>query len=208
MLTTLKGLPLSYNRDLQEDKEPLFAALDEVDRLLPALSGLIGSFPRSISRRWRPPPTLPPSSPSTWRSSWSLVVFPSKAHRIVGALVRRSLAGEGSLRGARRSRPATWGGERRALLAGLLGETPAKSRGRRHRSRRRATPPEIAASLVAIGAASNDHACQIAATSNHLGAPSLPSGCWRDTARGGGAAIESGSRLRRDLRPDRGGRGL
>jgi argininosuccinate lyase len=30
LLTTLKGLPLSYNRDLQEDKEPLFDALDTV----------------------------------------------------------------------------------------------------------------------------------------------------------------------------------
>ena len=31
LLATLKGLPLAYNRDLQEDKEPLFDALDQVD---------------------------------------------------------------------------------------------------------------------------------------------------------------------------------
>ena len=30
LLATLKGLPLAYNRDLQEDKEPLFDALDQV----------------------------------------------------------------------------------------------------------------------------------------------------------------------------------
>ena len=30
LLATLKGLPLAYNRDLQEDKEPLFDAVDQV----------------------------------------------------------------------------------------------------------------------------------------------------------------------------------
>ena len=38
-LATLKGLPLSYNRDLQEDKEPLFDALDQVERSLAAWPG-------------------------------------------------------------------------------------------------------------------------------------------------------------------------
>ncbi len=42
-LTTLKGLPLAYNRDLQEDKEPLFDALDQVVLALVGLEGLIGS---------------------------------------------------------------------------------------------------------------------------------------------------------------------
>ena len=41
-LATLKGLPLSYNRDLQEDKEPLFDAVDQVERSLAAMAGLIG----------------------------------------------------------------------------------------------------------------------------------------------------------------------
>ncbi|MBW3558704.1 MAG: argininosuccinate lyase [Proteobacteria bacterium] len=39
-LATLKGLPLAYNRDLQEDKEPLFDSLDQVARALPAVAGL------------------------------------------------------------------------------------------------------------------------------------------------------------------------
>ena len=38
-LTTLKGLPLAYNRDLQEDKEPLFDALDQVAPALPRSGG-------------------------------------------------------------------------------------------------------------------------------------------------------------------------
>src|SRR5207244_1940125 len=37
-LTTLKGLPLSYNRDLQEDKEPLFDGLDQINRALAAVT--------------------------------------------------------------------------------------------------------------------------------------------------------------------------
>src|SRR5206468_9420043 len=40
LLTTLKGLPLSYNRDLQEDKEPLFDSIDTVALSLAALTGL------------------------------------------------------------------------------------------------------------------------------------------------------------------------
>ncbi len=49
-LATLKGLPLSYNRDLQEDKEPLFDALDQVMLALAALEGLIGTAVLDIDR--------------------------------------------------------------------------------------------------------------------------------------------------------------
>jgi argininosuccinate lyase len=41
ILTTLKGLPLAYNRDLQEDKEPLFDSVDTVIGALEALTGLL-----------------------------------------------------------------------------------------------------------------------------------------------------------------------
>jgi len=43
ILATLKGLPLAYNRDLQEDKEPLFDAVDQVSLALGALGGLLAS---------------------------------------------------------------------------------------------------------------------------------------------------------------------
>ncbi len=43
MLVTLKGLPLAYNRDLQEDKEPLFDSVQQVSLALAALDGMIGS---------------------------------------------------------------------------------------------------------------------------------------------------------------------
>jgi argininosuccinate lyase len=44
LLTTLKGLPLTYNRDLQEDKEPVFDAVDTLLLVLPAVSGLIATM--------------------------------------------------------------------------------------------------------------------------------------------------------------------
>ncbi|MFX4271041.1 argininosuccinate lyase [Propionibacteriaceae bacterium Y1685] len=44
LLSTLKGLPLAYNRDLQEDKEPIFDSLDQLQILLPAVTGLISTL--------------------------------------------------------------------------------------------------------------------------------------------------------------------
>jgi argininosuccinate lyase len=44
LLTTLKGLPLTYNRDLQEDKEPVFDAVDTLLLVLPAMAGLIATI--------------------------------------------------------------------------------------------------------------------------------------------------------------------
>ncbi len=43
LLVTLKGLPLSYNRDLQEDKEPLFDSVHQTHLALAALSGLLAT---------------------------------------------------------------------------------------------------------------------------------------------------------------------
>jgi argininosuccinate lyase len=43
-LTTLKGLPLAYDRDLQEDKEPVFDALDTLLLVLPAMTGLVATM--------------------------------------------------------------------------------------------------------------------------------------------------------------------
>ena len=43
LLTTLKGLPFAYNRDLQEDKEPLFDSIDTVLLVLPAVTGMVAT---------------------------------------------------------------------------------------------------------------------------------------------------------------------
>jgi argininosuccinate lyase len=44
LLATLKGLPLAYNRDLQEDKEPVFDAVDQLNLLLPAFTGMVATM--------------------------------------------------------------------------------------------------------------------------------------------------------------------
>ncbi|HLG00390.1 MAG TPA: argininosuccinate lyase [Acidimicrobiia bacterium] len=49
-LATLKGLPLAYNRDLQEDKEPLFDALDTLGLSSVALGGLLSSATFDVER--------------------------------------------------------------------------------------------------------------------------------------------------------------
>ena len=41
LLTTLKGLPLAYNRDLQEDKEPVFDSVATLELVLPAFAGMV-----------------------------------------------------------------------------------------------------------------------------------------------------------------------
>ncbi|WP_068256937.1 argininosuccinate lyase [Janibacter corallicola] len=43
LMTTLKALPLAYNRDLQEDKEPVFDAVDTLELLLPAFAGMVAT---------------------------------------------------------------------------------------------------------------------------------------------------------------------
>lgn len=44
LLATLKAQPLAYNRDLQEDKEPLFDSVSQLELLLPAMAGLVATL--------------------------------------------------------------------------------------------------------------------------------------------------------------------
>ncbi|CAN5486640.1 argininosuccinate lyase [soil metagenome] len=44
LLATLKAQPLAYNRDLQEDKEPLFDSVAQLEMLLPAMAGLVSTL--------------------------------------------------------------------------------------------------------------------------------------------------------------------
>ena len=43
VLALLKGLPFAYNRDLQEDKEPLFDSIDTLRLVLPAITGMVAT---------------------------------------------------------------------------------------------------------------------------------------------------------------------
>ncbi len=44
LLATLKAQPLAYNRDLQEDKEPVFDSVAQLELLLPAIAGMVGTL--------------------------------------------------------------------------------------------------------------------------------------------------------------------
>ncbi|MDE3724328.1 argininosuccinate lyase [Nocardiopsis sp. N85] len=88
LLTTLKGLPLAYNRDLQEDKEPVFDAVDTLHLLLPAMTGMIATLTFHTDRMAE----LAPQgfSLATDIAEWLVrerVPF-REAHEIAGACVR------------------------------------------------------------------------------------------------------------------------
>ena len=92
LLVTLKGLPLAYNRDLQEDKEPLFDSVDQSHLALAALSGAAGDASGSTPTAWRPRPTGPAVAAvdlAEWLVEQGMPF--RQAHSVVGGLVRDSL---------------------------------------------------------------------------------------------------------------------
>ncbi len=89
LLATLKAQPLAYNRDLQEDKEPVFDAIDTLEALLPAVTGMVRTLRFDTTRM----AALAPEgfSLATDVAEWLVrngVPFRS-AHEIAGACVRR-----------------------------------------------------------------------------------------------------------------------
>ncbi|MBR13322.1 MAG: argininosuccinate lyase [Acidimicrobiaceae bacterium] len=97
LLTTLKGLPLAYDKDLQEDKEPLFDACDTVRLTLLALDGMVATLVLNVDR-------MAEVADSPYSAATDLAEFLvaegmpfREAHAVVGALVRAALAGEGAL---------------------------------------------------------------------------------------------------------------
>ena len=96
LMTTLKGLPLTYNKDLQEDKEPLFDAVDTVLLTVSALDGMIGTLEFNTSRMAEA--AASPYAAATDLAEWLVgrgTPF-RQAHEVVANLVRRSLGGEGA----------------------------------------------------------------------------------------------------------------
>ena len=97
LLATLKALPLAYNRDLQEDKEPLFDALDQLSLGLAAMSGLLASC-TFVTETMAAAADSPTASATDLAEYLVTAGMPFRdAHAVVGALVRASLAGDGSL---------------------------------------------------------------------------------------------------------------
>jgi argininosuccinate lyase len=91
LLTTLKGLPLAYNRDLQEDKEPLFDAVDQVVLALSALGGMIATTTFRLDRMKAAADT-PAAAAVDLAEHLVANGMPFRdAHHVVGGLVRRAL---------------------------------------------------------------------------------------------------------------------
>ncbi|HEU5038062.1 MAG TPA: argininosuccinate lyase [Nocardioides sp.] len=89
LLATLKALPLAYNRDLQEDKEPVFDSVDTLEVLLPAFTGMVATLTFDRARLAE----LAPQgfSLATDVAEWLVregVPF-RVAHEVAGACVRR-----------------------------------------------------------------------------------------------------------------------
>jgi argininosuccinate lyase len=91
LLVTLKGLPLSYNRDLQEDKEPLFDSIHQIILVLRALSGAYHSmdFHESAAAQAANDPLVAAIDLAEWLVERG-VPF-RQAHEKVGALVGESV---------------------------------------------------------------------------------------------------------------------
>ena len=89
LMATLKGLPLAYNRDLQEDKEPVFDSVETLEVLLPAVTGMVATLTFNGERMAE----LAPQgfSLATDVAEWLVregVPF-RDAHEVAGACVRR-----------------------------------------------------------------------------------------------------------------------
>jgi argininosuccinate lyase len=92
ILTVLKGLPFAYNRDLQEDKEPAFDAIDTLLLVLPAMTGCVATLTFDVER-------MEESAPqgfalATDIAEWLVrqgVPF-REAHEVAGGCVRRAEA--------------------------------------------------------------------------------------------------------------------
>jgi argininosuccinate lyase len=91
LLATLKALPLAYNRDLQEDKEPLFDSFDQVRRGLGAVAGMLETITFNTDR-------MAASADSPYAAATDLAEYLVRggmpfrdAHAVVGAIVRRSM---------------------------------------------------------------------------------------------------------------------
>jgi argininosuccinate lyase len=90
-MTTLKGLPLAYNRDLQEDKEPFFDAADQVSLALIAVEGMLATAVFDTERMQAAADGA--SMAAVELAEWLVgdgMGF-RDAHATVGALVRESI---------------------------------------------------------------------------------------------------------------------
>lgn len=93
LLTALKGLPLTYNKDLQEDKEPLFDSVHTMAMTLAAVDGMLSTvtFETERMREAASSPLVAATDLAEWMVERG-TPFRS-AHAIVGGLVRKAIEG-------------------------------------------------------------------------------------------------------------------
>jgi argininosuccinate lyase len=116
LLAVLKGLPLAYNRDLQEDKEPLFDSLDQVNLGLVAIADMIAgaTFNLDAMRAAADDPAAVATDLAEWLVARGMPF--RQAHAKVGELVSKSLATGAALVDLVRAHPDL-GAEAAALFA-------------------------------------------------------------------------------------------
>lgn len=92
LLAMLKGLPLAYNRDLQEDKEPLFDSVDQVRRALVAITGMISTATFNVENMTKgaDAEALVATDLAEWLVQRGTPF--REAHAVVGKVVRDAIA--------------------------------------------------------------------------------------------------------------------
>ncbi|HEV3132388.1 MAG TPA: argininosuccinate lyase, partial [Acidimicrobiales bacterium] len=115
LLATLKGLPLAYNRDLQEDKEPLFDSVDQTHLALAALAGVMTTVTFNTDRMQEAAgdSALAAVDLAEWLVERGMPF--RQAHTVVGGLVHDSIERRVPLEELVEAHPAL-GSEAAALL--------------------------------------------------------------------------------------------
>ena len=91
LLVALKGLPLAYGKDMQEDKEPVFAAVDTLELTIAATAGMVRDLEPDAAamRRACAQGFLTATDLADWLVRRLALPF-RRAHHVTGALVRRA----------------------------------------------------------------------------------------------------------------------
>ena len=105
LMVTLKGLPLAYNRDLQEDKEPLFDSVAQSHLALAALAGVVSTLRFATDRMEEAAngPSVAAVDLAEWLVQQGMPF--RQAHAVVGGLVGESLARQVPLAGLVEAHP-------------------------------------------------------------------------------------------------------
>ena len=89
LLTVMKGLPLAYSKDMQEDKEPVFDCVETLEIIIPAMSGMIADMKvnRAAMRKAAELPFITATDLADWLAQTFKIPFRT-CHHITGKLVK------------------------------------------------------------------------------------------------------------------------